>query len=113
MFKTATLLAGIVALGMMITAPVFAADITVIDVIIKDHKFQPDRIEVEAGKAFTLMVKNDDATPEEFESHDLNREKIINGHSSAKIRIGALEPGEYKFFGEFNEDSAQGVIVAK
>lgn len=82
-------------------------------VIIKNHKFEPDVIEVPVGEKFTLLVDNQDATPEEFESHDLHREKIINGNSTAKIFLGPLEAGEYKFFGEFNEDSAQGKIVAK
>jgi len=84
-----------------------------IELTIKDHRFQPDRIEVPAGKPFELLVRNADATPEEFDSHDLHREKVIMGNGQAKIRIGALKPGEYAFVGEFHEDTAKGVIVAK
>ena len=80
---------------------------------IQDHHFQPVELVIPAGKKIRLMVENRDATPEEFESHDLNREKIIAGKSTATIYIGPLTPGRYRFFGEYNEDTAQGVIVAQ
>ena len=81
--------------------------------VIENHKFTPDMVEVPAGKKVKLIVENKDATPEEFESKSLNREKVIPGKSSATIFIGPLKPGEYKFVGEFNEKTAKGVIVAK
>lgn len=81
--------------------------------VIKDHRFQPAELAVPANKKVKLLVENKDATPEEFESHELNREKVIPGNSSAVIFIGPLAPGRYPFFGEFNEKTAQGVIVAQ
>ena len=81
--------------------------------VIENHKFSPDRIEVPAGKKVKLLVENQDATPEEFESHPLKVEKVIPGKSKATIFIGPLKAGEYKFVGEFNEKTAKGVIVAK
>jgi len=60
-----------------------------------------------------ILIINQDPTPEEFESHSLNREKVIAGNSSASIYVGPLDAGSYKFFGEFNEATAQGVIIAK
>lgn len=90
-----------------------AAELPVYEVSIKDHLFHPDSIEIPAGTKVKLLVKNQDATPEEFESHDLNREKIISGNSEATIYIGPLDPGEYGFFGEFNEATAQGKIIVK
>ena len=29
------------------------------------------------------------------------------------MRRGPLEPGEYRFFGDFHQDTAKGVLVAK
>lgn len=81
--------------------------------VIKDHRFSPEQIKVPANKKVKLIVDNQDATPEEFESHDLNREKVIAGKSKANIFIGPLKPGKYKFFGEFHEKTAQGVIIAE
>ncbi|MFV2060000.1 MAG: cupredoxin domain-containing protein [Gammaproteobacteria bacterium] len=83
------------------------------EISIKNHRFEPAELTVPAGKKIKLVVKNLDATPEEFESYTLNREKIIRGNSSAVIYIGPLKPGSYKFFGEFNQKTAQGVVVAK
>ena len=81
--------------------------------VIENHRFVPERVEVPVGRKVKLVVENRDATPEEFESHVLNREKVIPGKSSATIYIGPLKAGEYPFVGEFNEKTAKGVIVAK
>jgi plastocyanin len=80
---------------------------------IKDHKFQPAELKVPAGKRVKLVVHNQDSTPEEFESHSMNREKVIPGGAKATIFIGPLKPGRYTFFGEYHEKTAQGVVVAE
>ena len=89
-----------------------AADIEV-KLVIENHRFQPEVVNVPAGQKIKLVIENRDATPEEFESHPLNREKVIPGKSTATVYIGPLAAGSYPFVGEFNEKSAKGVIVAK
>jgi plastocyanin domain-containing protein len=81
--------------------------------VIKDHKFQPTEIEVPAGQKIALLVKNDDPTPEEFESVQLRREKVVPGGEQITIYIGPLKPGKYEFFGDFNPATARGHIVVK
>jgi hypothetical protein len=81
--------------------------------IIKDHHFQPAELKIPSGTKIKLLIDNQDATPEEFDSHSLNREKVIAGHSSATIFIGPLSPGHYPFTGEFHDATAQGVISAQ
>jgi len=81
--------------------------------IIQDHRFQPVDLVVPAGKKIKLTIENRDATPEEFESHALNREKVVPAKATATIFIGPLSPGRYPFFGEFNEKTAQGVVIAQ
>ncbi|MGH1374915.1 MAG: DUF6746 family protein [Alphaproteobacteria bacterium] len=83
------------------------------NIIIKDHKFTPEEIIVPAGEKIKLIVDNQDPTPEEFESDDMNREKIIGGNKKATIFVGPLKPGKYHFFGEFNLKTANGYIIAK
>lgn len=80
---------------------------------IKDHRFQPADLIVPAGKKIRLTVDNRDSTPEEFESHALNREKVVPGNATVTIFIGPLNPGRYPFIGEFNEKTAQGTIIAQ
>jgi plastocyanin len=101
---------GLSLLLLPITVLAADADYTI---VIKDHQFQPAELIVPVGKKVKLIVENQDATPEEFESHELNREKIIAAKSKATIYIGPLKPGRYPFFGEFNQATAQGAIVVK
>ena len=81
--------------------------------VIKNHRFEPSELKIPAGQRIKLTVHNQDSTPEEFESHSLNREKIIPGGAKASIFIGPLKPGRYTFFGEYNEATAKGAVVAE
>lgn len=89
-----------------------AADAEV-EVVIKNHRFAPTELKVPAGQRVKLVVHNQDSTPEEFESHSLNREKVIPARAKATIFIGPLKAGRYEFFGEYNEATAKGVVIAE
>ena len=82
-------------------------------VSIKDHKFEPTELEVPANQKFKLVVKNLDATPEEFEMSNPLREKVVKGGQEGTIFLGPFAPGRYEFFGDFNPKTARGWIVAK
>lgn len=105
-----------VLVGMLLTfsicGTVLAAEPETL-LVIKNHRFEPAELKVPAGQRVKLVVHNQDPTPEEFESHTLNREKVIPGGVKATIFIGPLKPGRYEFFGEYNEATAKGVIVAE
>jgi hypothetical protein len=101
------------ALVMLLMAALAGAGAPVVEIEIRDHLFIPDQVTVPAGKKIKLLVYNRDATPEEFESYELNREKVIMGRSKAVIFIGPLKPGVYPFFGEFNPKTAQGKVIAE
>jgi len=90
----------------------FAA-VPVIEIEIRDHLFYPAEIVVPANTKVKLLITNQDSTPEEFESYELNREKVINGNSKTVIFIGPLAPGEYPFFGEFSPRTAQGMVLVE
>lgn len=81
--------------------------------VIKNHRFEPAEVKVPAGQRIKVTVHNQDSTPEEFESHKLNREKVIAGGGKAVIFIGPLTPGSYPFVGEYNEATAKGVVIAE
>jgi plastocyanin len=82
---------------------------------IKNHAFEPKEITVPAGKKIKLLVVNKDATPAEFESKPLGREKVIPGKTTGTVNLGPLAPGRYPFVEEYheNEAAAQGTIVVK
>ena len=80
---------------------------------LRNHRFVPAQLTIPANTKVKLLVVNEDATPEEFESHELNREKIVTGKGKINVYIGPLKPGRYPFFGEFHMDTAQGALIAK
>jgi plastocyanin len=97
----------------IISSSTVAADLPVYELKIKEHRFDPPLLEIPSGTKVKLVVKNLDASPEEFESYKLNREKVVAGNSEITVYIGPLEPGEYGFFGEFHQDTAQGKLTVK
>lgn len=80
---------------------------------IKDHQFTPAVVEAPANQSFTLVVENLDKTLEEFESTDLKKEKLVGAGKKIKLTIQPLKAGEYKFFGDFHQKTAQGKIIVK
>lgn len=109
----AKLEAAVAAVDVEKTDSADAAEDGVYEIIIKDHKFTPDEIHAPAGQKLKLIVHNQDTTPEEFESDDFRREKIIPGNSTATIFVGPLKAGKYHFFGEFNMSTANGYLIAE
>lgn len=90
-----------------------AADLPTIDVTIKDHRFIPMEIHVQAGKATILKLKNEDRTAEEFKSPALKVEKVIVSGTYATVRLRPLGPGRYPFIGEYHPDTAKGVVISE
>jgi hypothetical protein len=82
-------------------------------IAIRDHRFEPAEVPVPARQKIKLLVRNLDSTPEEFESHELNREKLIAPGATATIFIGPLAPGRYPFVGEFHDKTARGAVIAE
>nr|WP_197495917.1 cupredoxin domain-containing protein [Acidihalobacter yilgarnensis] len=67
--------------------PIYAAT-SEYTLVIEQHRFHPTEISIPANERIKLIIDNRDATAEEFESHDLKREKIIPGHTKASVWIG-------------------------
>lgn len=107
--KLLLLLIGICALW----ANTSLAGTPVVEIKIKDHLFFPETVLIPANTKVKLLVINEDETPEEFESYELNREKVIPANHKAVIFVGPLPPGEYPFFGEFYPKTAQGKVVVE
>ncbi len=101
---------GVAAL-LAVAAPARADDLPTL--VFHNHRFEPDHMQVPANAKFQLHVKNTDDTADEFESVDLNREKLVAPGQTITVFLGPLSPGDYKFFGDFHQDTAQGVLVAK
>ena len=107
------LLRWIAAVYWLLAVGTAGADVPAFKLTLRDHRFEPAELVVPAGQKIKLEVENQDATPEEFESYELNREKVVPAKATVVIFVGPLKPGRYPFFGDFNKDSAKGVLIAK
>jgi hypothetical protein len=94
-------------------AGVRAGETTEVELRIQNHLFEPAELVVPADTKVRVRIHNLDTTPEEFESWELNREKVILGGERTVIFVGPLPPGEYPFFGEFNPKTAQGKLIVQ
>src|SRR5436309_6575254 len=103
----------ILACSILLAVLPVAAEDTDFNLIIREHKFVPAEITVPARKKIKLVIENQDATAEEFESDELKREKVVPPKGQVTIFVGPLEPGRYPFFGDFHKETAKGVLIAK
>ena len=103
-------LAALVALVPLVAV---AADLPEYTLTIRDHHFVPAELTIPANTRIKLIVVNQDPTPEEFESHELNREKVVVGNGTISVYIGPLKPGRYPYFGDFHAALAQGTLIAR
>jgi plastocyanin len=102
-----------VALGLLLaTVAAGAEDAVTVNISLKGHHFQPAEVHAAAGKPITIIVKNLDPAPAEFESNMLRVEKVVTGGGTITIRIRPLAPGRYRFFDDFHPES-QGYLVVK
>jgi plastocyanin len=99
-------------LSLLLMSSAYAQDFEA-HLVIHQHKFEPVELTVPAGQKIKLLIENQDPTPEEFESNELNREKIVVGKGTITVFLGPLDAGRYPFFGDFHQETAQGVLVAK
>jgi len=90
-----------------------AAEMPEYALTIQNHRFEPVTLKVPANTKVKLRVTNKDSTPSEFESNDLNREKVVLPGSTITVFIGPLKPGQYKFLDDFHQDAGHGVLIAE
>ncbi len=93
-------------------ASVAAADEPAFAVEIHDAAFAPAEVRIPAGKRVELVVRNLRSLPAEFESFELNREKVVPPGGHVTVWVGPLDAGRYKIFDDFNP-SVTGWIVAE
>jgi hypothetical protein len=94
---------------LFLSATAYAEDYVI---SIKNSQFSPKELIIPAGQKIKITVKNLDAMPAEFESSDLNREKLVSANSEIFVFIGPLDAGSYGFFNDFHREST-GTIIAK
>jgi Cupredoxin-like domain len=105
-------LAGVI-FGLVFAAGVRAEDEPVFTIEFRDGTVTPLRVEVPANRRFKIELRNSGATPAEFESNELHKEKVLAPDSTSVLVFRTLDPGEYPFFDDFHPDAPKAVLVAK
>jgi len=103
----------LVVAGVLLATTGQAGGLPAYRLVIENGRFQPAVVEVKAGERFKLVITNKGPGPEEFESRELRKEKVLAPGVTRSVIFAPLKPGKYRFFGEFHPDTAQGRIVAK
>ena len=79
--------------------------------LLKNHTFTPNELIIPANTKVKIIIENVDDTAEEFDSFDLNRERMIFAKRKSTIFVGPLPPGKYEYFGEYHPNLAKGYIT--
>jgi Cupredoxin-like domain len=95
----------------LLAASAAAAEPPVYRIEIQANRFEPAELHVPAGIRVSLAVRNARQLPSEFESFDLNREKVVPPGASVTVWIGPLSPGRYKIFDDFNSATFGSIVV--
>lgn len=103
--------AALLWIGLLSVASPAAQSAGSLMLLIKGQAFAPREITVPAGEKVELLIQNQDDLPAEFESYDLSREVVVPAHGQVKVYIGPLDPGRYRFFNDFHQES-DGFVVA-
>jgi heme/copper-type cytochrome/quinol oxidase subunit 2 len=106
------LFASITTLLLLGAATPAFADTPQVAITIKGRQFVPSEVQIPAGVKVKLNVRNEDTTPDEFESTELHREQVVLPGQQITIFVGPLDPGRYEFFDDFHPQT-RGHLIAK
>ena len=67
--------------------------------------------EAPSGARVRLEVTNRTAAAIEFESFELNRERVIQPGQTAAVYVSGLGPGRYEFFDDFHQQRRGALLV--
>ncbi len=97
------------AAGLLVSSAVYAADYTI---TLKDGAFTPANLTIPAGQKVEITVVNATDKTAEFESEDLDREKVVKAGDAIKVTVGPVKAGTYGYVNDYH-DETKGTITAK
>jgi plastocyanin len=89
------------------------ADDATTQIKFENGHFEPAAFNVAAGAPIKLTVLNKSDSVIEFESFELNRERVVQPGANITVLLPKLDPGQYHFFDDFHHDVPQGTITAQ
>jgi len=79
---------------------------------VREAGFTPAEVEAPAGARVRIEVTNQSGAAIEFESFELNRERVVQPGQTAAVYVSGLSPGRYEFFDDFHQER-RGALVVK
>ena len=89
------------------------ADDTLPQINFTNGHFEPASLKIAANTPIKLTVKNQGNATIEFESFELNRERVVQPGQTITVNLPKLDPGQYHFFDDFHHEVPQGTITAQ
>lgn len=105
--------AAVVAAALVCASPAVRADEQLPEIKIHDGRFEPANLTIAANTPIKLKVINAGDTAVEFESFELNRERVVQPGGVVTVYLPSLSPGDYKVFDDFHRDGCEGVLTAR
>jgi plastocyanin len=100
------------ALGLVAALGVARADDLTVPLAVHDAGFEPAQVSTPSGARVRLEVSNETAAAIEFESFELNRERVVQPGQKVAVYLSGLSPGRYEFFDDFHPER-KGVLVVE
>ena len=102
--------AGLVLLGLGLRGPAVADQS--LQISVTSQGFEPAELQGVPGERLKIEVTNLTAAAMEFESFELNRERVVPPGQTVSIYVSGLEAGRYEFFDDFNT-ARRGALVVR
>jgi uncharacterized protein (DUF58 family) len=90
-----------------------AQSLPTFEVVARDGRLLPVRLEVPVGTRVKLVVRNEGRSPIEFENLAMRVEKVLAPGGTSFVVLPKLKPGEYEFIDEFHMETGKMIVVAK
>ena len=96
---------------LLVLAATAGAEDRSVALAVAEHGFAPPEIEAAAGERLRLEVTNRTAVAIEFESFELNRERVVPPGQTVAVYVSGLSPGRYEFFDDFHQERRGALLV--
>jgi len=90
-----------------------AAEVAAFEIVARDGRLYPERLEVPAGVKLKLTLRNEGKTPVEFENLELRVEKVLAPDAATTVVVQPLRPGSYPVIDEFHAETGKMQLIAK
>lgn len=93
--------------------PALAVETAAFEIVARDGRLYPERLEVPAGVRLRLTLRNEGKVPVEFENLELRVERVLAPDAAASVLVQPLKPGSYTFIDDFHADTGKMLLIAK